>query len=120
VATDESRPASRTAPDNVSHDDPLRIPPRGTDRKHVAGYGLCGCEDPRRHEPGCLWGLDLRPRLVRIQTRPRALDAPRPGCCCICGQLLDREALRAGDDRCSACYRVIFTRRRSEVLGGGA
>lgn len=89
-----------------------------------------GC-GPDGHEDGCWVGKPLPGRWVLYidrsgrlhwnrRLRPTSLDAPRPGCCAICGFPLDEEALRAGDDRCTRCYRQRFAQRRAQVLGDGA
>jgi hypothetical protein len=42
------------------------------------GYGGCGCESPRRHEPGCLWNLDPDHRIhLAMQTVVDGFPAPR-------------------------------------------
>lgn len=89
-----------------------------TARASIPGYGLCGCENPRFHQRGCLWGLDRR-RPRRARTKPAKVRlAPRNGCCVICGEFLDVAAIGASDSRCTPCYRAMFAKRRANILGG--
>lgn len=83
------------------------------------GWGFCGCEDPRRHEPGCLADLDRRhadrdrDALFLVQRElvdlRRQVDPTRTrqGCCVFCFGPLDPEAIRARDNRCTACFRAF-------------
>lgn len=88
-------------------------------QRHQIGYGWCGCPRPDlRHDSGCLWGLDQPRPLQHRQDQGPHLDLlrPRPDCCVICGELLDRGARGANDNRCTRCYEALFTTRRRQAL----
>jgi hypothetical protein len=129
--THESRPGEgglRVDPNDTPS--MTRTPDTGREAApHWTGCPL-GC-GPDGHEPGCWVGRDLPgPWVLFIDRGGRlhwnrkrrrtvaTIDAPRPGCCAICGFPLDEEALRAGDNRCTRCYRQRFAQRRAQILGG--
>lgn len=100
--------------------------------RRIARWTGCplGC-GPDGHEPGCWVGKEL-PGPWRLyidpegglhwsrkrRRRSRDLLTPRAGCCAICGERLDDQARRVGDNRCTRCYRAIFAEHRRRTFGG--